>query len=516
MKKSLYLVFSLVLVLAFVLSACTTAKTEIPVATESPAGTDAVTTEAPAPAEPPVEIHFYFTSFNKIPETDAIESVEEALNAITVPKINATIKLHPTFVANYTQQINLALQSGEGLDVFHTLGDFPQYVSQNKVIDITDMIDTDAPEAKAIVGETFLKTSTIQGRLYGIPDLKGYALAPVLAYRNDIMQEIGVDPSTIKTVNDLTAVFEKVKAKYPDMIPLAPVNTGVSGLIQSIFGIDYLGDDYYSPKGVLVGDSLTVVDFYQTQEFKDAVTLAREWYNKGLIMKDAATSTSTALELLTSGKAFSYIASYSGNQAYVQISAQSGQDIKMLRVAQPYLGTSSVNSLTHAVASTSKHPEEALKFINLLFTDKDVINLVIYGLEERDYVKTDEDHVKYPDGQDGNTVPYTAQLSCGIVGNQFIQYAMDGTDMADLELWDYENKNSALSPAMGFTFDNSSVSNEVSAVVNVINEYLPSLQTGSVDPEVELPKFIEKLKAAGLDKIIAAKQAQLDEWLKIQ
>ncbi|EKD87893.1 MAG: extracellular solute-binding protein family 1, partial [uncultured bacterium] len=138
------------------------------------------------------------------------------------------------------------------------------------------------------------------------------------------------------------------------------------------------------------------------------------------------------------------------------------------------------------------------------------------GLEGRDYVKTDEDHVKYPDGQDGNTVPYTAQLSCGIVGNQFIQYAMDGTDMADLELWDYENKNSALSPAMGFTFDNSSVSNEVSAVVNVINEYLPSLQTGSVDPEVELPKFIEKLKAAGLDKIIAAKQAQLDEWLKIQ
>jgi putative aldouronate transport system substrate-binding protein len=516
MKKSLYVIFSLVLVLAFVLSACTSAKTATPAATEPPAGTAAASTEAPAPTEPPVQLDFYFTSFNKIPETDAIASVEEALNAITVPKINATIKLHPTFIANYNQQVNLALQSGEGIDVFHTLGDFPQYVSQNKVIDITDMIDADAPEAKAVVGETFLKTSTIQGRLYGIPDLKGYALAPVLAYRNDIMQEIGVDPASIKSVNDLTAVFEKVKAKYPDMIPLAPSNVGVSGLIQAIFGIDYLGDDYYSPKGVLVGDNLTVVDFYQTQEFKDAITLAREWYNKGYIMKDAATSTSTALELLTSGKAFSYIASYSGNQAYVQISAQSGQDIKMVRVAQPYLGTSSVNALTHVVASTSKNPEEALKFINLLFTDKEVINLVIYGIEGRDYVKTDADHVKYPDGQDGSTVPYTAQLSCGIVGNQFIQYAMEGTDMADLELWDYENKNSSVSPAMGFTFDNSSVSNEVSAVVNVINEYLPSLQTGSVDPEVELPKFVEKLKAAGLDKIIAAKQSQLDAWLKIQ
>jgi putative aldouronate transport system substrate-binding protein len=98
------------------------------------------------------------------------------------------------------------------------------------------------------------------------------------------------------------------------------------------------------------------------------------------------------------------------------------------------------------------------------------------------------------------------------VGNQFIQYAMAGTDMADLQLMLEENKNSAVSPALGFTFDNSSVSNEESAVLNVINEYLPGLNTGSVDPEVEIPKFIDKLKAAGLDKIIAAKQTQLDAW----
>lgn len=48
--------------------------------------------------------------------------------------------------------------------------------------------------------------------------------------------------------------------------------------------------------------------------------------------------------------------------------------------------------------------------MNLIFADKDVINLIIYGLEGRDYVKVDADHVAYPDGQDANTVPYTAQL----------------------------------------------------------------------------------------------------------
>jgi putative aldouronate transport system substrate-binding protein len=498
MKKIALQLPALFLIGSMLLGACAPAKTAAPAATTAPK------------AEPPVEIHFAYVTFNRVSE--ALESVESAINAITVPKINVKVKLHPYAIANYNQQISLSLQSGEALDVFHTLGDLPQYVSQNKVLDITSMIDKDAPEAKAIVGDTFLKASTINGRLYGIPAYKGVALAPNLAYRADILQEIGVDPSSIKSVNDLTDVYAKVKAKYPDMVPLVPTNVGAIGLVSSLYGVDYLGSNMYSPMGVLMGDSMKVVDLYQTQEFKDRIALAREWYTKGYILKDAATSTSTSLELMTSGKAFSYVASYAGHYAATQISGQTGQKIGMVRIAQPYLGTASVSALTWSVSSTSKHPDAALKFMNLIFSDKAVINLIIWGLEGRDYVKVDADHVKYPDGQDANTVPYTAAISNGIIGNQFIQYQTVGTDMSDLQLMLSENKNSAVSPAFGFTFDNSSVTNETSAVLNVINEYLPGLNTGVMDPAVELPKFIAKLKAAGLDKINAAKQEQLDKW----
>ncbi len=87
--------------------------------------------------------------------------------------------------------------------------------------------------------------------------------------------------------------------------------------------------------------------------------------------------------------------------------------------------------------------------------------------------------------------------------------------MADLKLWDTENKTSAMSPAMGFTFDSSGVADEYSAVTNVIGQYLPGLITGSMDP-AEIPNFIDKLKAAGMDKIVEAKQQQLDQWLSTQ
>ncbi len=71
------------------------------------------------------------------------------------------------------------------------------------------------------------------------------------------------------------------------------------------------------------------------------------------------------------------------------------------------------------LASNTDVPEAAMKFLNLTYTDADVINLLINGVEGRDYVLSDG-YVSYPEGQDASTVPYTAQLSCGTLGNFFL------------------------------------------------------------------------------------------------
>ena len=164
------------------------------------------------------------------------------------------------------------------------------------------------------------------------------------------------------------------------------------------------------------------------------------------------------------------------------------------------------------VSSTTDVPEAALKFLNLTFTDKDVVNLLIYGLEGRDYVMNDDGTVNYPDGQDASTVPYTAQLSVGTLGNFFIMYPMAGTNIESLE-WELEqNKNAELSVAMGFVFDSSNVVTEYTAVTNVIDQFLAGLICGSVDPETEIPVFLQRLEEAGLGNIIAEKQTQLDAW----
>lgn len=458
------------------------------------------------------KIVYAFKSFNNIPED--LSDVNEAINKITREKIGVEVELMPIASSSYGQQVSLAMQGGEQIDLFHTGSglELSTCRANHQLYDITDIVNEHAPGAVAAVGDDFMKTEMVDGRIYGIPADKGIALAPTLLYREDILEEIGIDPSDIQNITDLTDVYEKVKAAYPDMSPLVPVNPGDSGMINTIYGFDYLGDRYIMPTGVLRGDELKVENFYETDEFKNILSLARDWYNKGYIMGDAATTTSTSIELLSAGKGFSYISNYGGNDAGAQISTQTGQKIGALRLSQPYLGTSDVNRISWAVASTCKNPEKALEFLDLTYTDKDVINLIIYGIEGTDYVKVSDNVVKYPDGLDASTVPYTAQLSCGVCGSQFNQYILDGASEDTQKVMKEDNQKSGRSKAFGFTFDNSTVKTQYTAVNNVINQYLPGLRCGSLDPETELPKFQQSLKDAGIDEIIAEKQKQLDAW----
>lgn len=65
---------------------------------------------------------------------------------------------------------------------------------------------------------------------------------------------------------------------------------------------------------------------------------------------------------------------------------------------------------------------------------------------------------------------------------------------------------------MGFTWDNSAVLNQVTACKNVEDKYKNALETGSIDPASALPEFLKELEDAGVNDIIAEKEAQFSAW----
>ncbi|MNJ61374.1 hypothetical protein D3C77_571580 [compost metagenome] len=123
--------------------------------------------------------------------------------------------------------------------------------------------------------------------------------------------------------------------------------------------------------------------------------------------------------------------------------------------------------------------------------------------------------IKYPEGIDASNVAYT--LNQGFMfGNQFLSYVFEGDDPNIWEEMETFNNEAVKSKALGFSFNAEPVKTEYAAVTNVINQYKMALETGSVAPEEILSDFNSKLKSSGIDKIIAEKQKQLDEWASTQ
>lgn len=461
------------------------------------------------------QVTYAYATFNNIPTEESLDSVEEAINVITREKIGAEITLKPIFIGEYSNKVNLALQAGEKIDVFQSVGDFNNCVSTGMPLELNDLIEECAPETKELMGDSWLEACTSDGTLYGIPTYKPIALTPMVVYRQDIADEAGIDMSAVNSVEDLTAVLETVKEKYPDMTPMAPVEAGSLGLNRTYGNVDWLTDDYNTPVGVLMNDEMKVVDLYSSDIFKERCELARSWHESGLSMKDAATTTSMAAELMTSGNYFCYVAAYSYPEAdtAASLQAQCGNfPIGAKMIGDAYLNTGDVNALTWMIACNTEVPEAAMKFLNMTFTDEEICNLLIYGIEGRDYVMSEDGYASYPEGEEAASVPYTAQLSCGTLGNFFIMYPQVGTNKDSLT-WELEqNKEAKTSPAMGFTFDSSKLKTQYTAVKNVISQYLAGLLCGSVDPETEIPKFVSALNDAGYQDILSAKQEQLDAW----
>ena len=142
-----------------------------------------------------------------------------------------------------------------------------------------------------------------------------------------------------------------------------------------------------------------------------------------------------------------------------------------------------------------------------MYTNKEIANLLTWGIEGRDYVVKDG-IAAYPDGVTASNVKY--HTSDFLYGNQFLVYPWKGSP-ADLR----EQQKAALDAAgiskyLGFTCDTSSITNELTVLGNVISEYAPGLESGTTDNYNE---FIKALKKAGVDKVVAEYQSQLDAWL---
>jgi len=442
------------------------------------------------------QIDWYLVT-SQVPVPSAQEAVEKAANEYLKDKLNVTLKMHYLDWSAYYQKINVMIAGNEKFDICFTHSNtFKINAAKNAYLPLNDLIDKYAPKTKEMLGEEFLKGSQINGINYGLPANKDKGSHFGVLYRKDLAEKYNLieQLNAVKDMNDIYPILDIIKENEPDIYPLREADAySVATLLD--FDVIVFPGAFYPD-----AEDGKVVNYVETPEFMEAAKITRRnqlaGYNrKGDVNVNNNEDYFMAFATLKPGK--DKEVSASRKYEYVQID-----------LTTPRMRSKDTIGSLMAISTTCKRPEKAMQFLELFNTDKYLNNLIVYGLEGVNYTKINENIVRpIPDSGYGN-----AGMQW-IFGNTFINYLVEGEDPDKYKKIEEYNKKLKKSDALGFSFDSEPVKAELGACQNIYDEYNGVISRGLEDPEIVIPQYIEKLKRAGSDKIIAEMQRQYDEWV---
>ncbi len=462
------------------------------------------------PADP-YEIQWYMVSS---PQKD-LKLIEDKINEYIQPKLNATVKITLMESAQYNQKVGTMISAGEYFDLGFAASwclDYTVNSSLGAFAPLDDYMDTYLKDVKALMPEYMFDALKVQGSLYGVPTYKEAATQYGWIYRKDIADKYGIDMTKYKTLEEFLPVAEMLKEKEPNMYPIdwdasnhyagelygkttvAPLNK-IGALVVSYAQ----GDD----------DSKIVLsnDLDQTN-LKKYVEIKREYYKKGLVKKDTATATDS-LARFNNGYTFAYVSPLKpGKAAELQPSTQ--YPIAQAEITPVYQDRLPGQGSLTIISSTSKNPARCARFLNLLYTDEYLENLLVYGIEGKHYTKKDGYIEQIPNsGYDmaGNTWRF---------GNVFLDYPNSKETIGKAEALKKFNDSAVVFEANTFTFDTSKVDYKIAEIQNTLAEFGDIGAYGSLDADYDKINA-ERRKAlldAGIEEVQKEMQAQYDEFLK--
>ncbi|MDF2541302.1 MAG: extracellular solute-binding protein [Herbinix sp.] len=437
--------------------------------------------------------------------------VEDAINEILLEKINATVDFQFSTWTDWSQKYNLELTSGAA-DLIYVANwiNYATLSNSGAFLELDDLISTYAPNVVSTYDQSLLDQLKVNGTLYGIPNSWPEYTVSGISYREDLRVKYNLPvPNSIE---NLEAYLLGIKQNDPAQ-GLLSTTTGESTGLQVAFdaaNILNLKYSWVTPNGLPYGLGANydtpseVYDYWNSDDFAEDMKLMKKFADEGFWSRSALSDTNDS-EAYNNGVCVAVVAGQNPNKNITAITNYAKDHPEW---QSEYIAYGEVNGVIFpahatqnatAVVRGSKNPERALMALDLMLTDKDLNDLVQYGIKGTHYdvdasgvYQNLSENFKYEGLNTWNLrngdykLP---QASDTILNEMFAKYEELGN----------KTKFPNVNVFGGFAEDYSSYEVERSSVSDVMRQYLAPLQAGLVDDvDAAVKEFREKVADAGL------------------
>jgi putative aldouronate transport system substrate-binding protein len=266
-------------------------------------------------------------------------------------------------------KLNLLLASGEAYDVVNYGSDmalYSDYARKGALTDLTQLIEQYGPNITKAISQQSLDALKVDGKLYAIPTKVTYQINNSILIRTDWLEKVGMQMPT--TTDELTAVLKAFKEKNPGSngdndVPLT-IN-GDQSMLDNLVGAFGMPNTWNDVDGQMVP---RVMD----PAYKDYVDYLSGLYQEGLLDHQFVVNKgATTKEKFTSGRAGAIIVHWADFAGIVEALTKNIPDAQISFVGAlkgpngetGFVANTGFDRLTF-VPKASKHPEDAIKWIN--------------------------------------------------------------------------------------------------------------------------------------------------------
>lgn len=446
-----------------------------------------------------------------------LPDVEKALSALAMERISARVKLVTFDWGTYDQKISLANAAGEKHDLYYTapwINNYYTNIRQEYLLKLEKLLPDLAPILWGSMTPETWDAARVGGSIYGAINQQIF-VKPFGPYiRADVAREAGVEDAfrALTRYDDIGPIMSEVKKFIGSKNGTFQYVTAAPNFGSTeTFGYDVVDSNLVVKSS---DTSATVELFSETLDYARVALTIRQWNELGYTPSEPKTSTEQG-DAWKAGLTAMMISGVVKPGGDAEVKARWGHDVISVAIAEPLLTTAGSTATLTGVNSLSPNPVAAVKFLELLNSDVKFYNTLCKGIEGVHWEWDDRASLLIrPAGgkasyADTGYNPNTDWQFGNVFNSYYTARSQVGAWPATADL----NRNARPSPILGFTFDGKVVDTERAACAAVSKEFLEPLTFGIVDPMAQIPALNKALREAGIDRIRAEMQKQLDAWM---